>query len=347
MRSFVLRFFFLALVTAIGTSTGSSHAQAEQKVINIYTTRHYESDVKLAKDFEQKTQIKVNVVQIKEAAQLMARVIEEKEKTQADLVITADVANLWKAAQAGLFQPIGSPVIKKAVPATFRDAEDQWTGLAMRVRAIAFNKTKVKPEQVARIEDLTAPAFKGRVLVRSSNHVYNQSLAASILAAGGRDALLAWTKGITANLARKPQGGDTDQLKAIAAGEGDVAIVNSYYVARLMDSTNPSDKELLKNIGIAFPNQADRGAHANLSGAGITRYAKNAALARQFLEYAVSPEGQQTFVSTTKEYPVRADVAAPEVLKAFGKPKLDLKTIQNIGRFAPEAIKILDEAGWR
>ncbi|MEN9530200.1 MAG: hypothetical protein RI932_2073 [Pseudomonadota bacterium] len=336
--------FFSLFVFTLPLFAGAAEAK---KSVNVYTTRHYESDQKAASEFEKKTGIAVNIVQIKEASQLIARIIEEKDKSQADVVITADVGNLWRASEAGIFQPIASAAIKKSVPAEFRDANDQWTGLAMRVRGIAFNKEKIKPEQITRMEDLASPALKGRVLVRSSNHVYNQSLAATLLAANGRDALIGWAKGVTANLARKPQGGDTDQIKAIAAGEGDVAIVNSYYVARLLDSTLPAEKELMKNIAVVFPNQKDRGAHANISGGGITKASRNPAHARQFLEFLVSKEGQEIFVAYSKEYPVRTDVAAPAVLKVFGQPKLDLKSIATIGKNTPEAIKILDEAGWR
>jgi iron(III) transport system substrate-binding protein len=328
-------------------STLSAEAAPSDKVLNVYTTRHYEADTRLANEFEQKTQIKVNIVQIKEPAQLHARVVEEKDKTQADLIITTDVGNLWRAAEAGLFQPLASETIKKNVPSNMRDSGDLWTGLAMRARLIAFNKNKIKPEQVATLEDLSKPELKGKVLVRSSNHVYNQSLAATLLAASGRDALLAWTKGVTQNLARKPQGGDTDQIKAIAAGEGDVALVNSYYFARLLDSENPADKNLVKDISISFPNQKDRGTHVNVSGGGITRFAKNAAHARQFLEFLTSKEGQSVFASASKEYPIRKDVAAPSSLKSFGQPKFDLIGLSSIGRHTAEAVKILEEAGWR
>lgn len=322
-------------------------ANEGKKAINIYTTRHYDADAILAKAFEKKTGVAVNIVQIKEPSQLIARLAEEKEKTQADLLITTDVGNLWRAAEADLLQPLKSEIIKKDIAPEFRDKADRWTGLALRVRLIAFNKNKIQADQVKQLEDLAKPFLKGKVLMRSSSHVYNQSLAATVLAAGGRDALVAWSKGVTANLARKPQGGDTDQIKAIAAGEGDVAVVNSYYVARLLDSANPSERELMKNISIVFPNQSDRGAHANISGGGITKFAKNAQAARQYLEYLVSAEGQEIFASASKEYPVRKGISGPAVLKAFGEPKLDLAGLANIGKFTPEAIKVLDEAGWR
>ncbi|MEN9811118.1 MAG: hypothetical protein RLZZ488_2685 [Pseudomonadota bacterium] len=341
-----MRLIIFAAVSFISVSA-TAVAQQSKKTVNVYTTRHYDADQKLAAEFEKKTGINVRIVQIKEPAQLLSRVIEEKEKTEADIIMTTDVGNLWRASDAGLFQPLASQLISRGVPSACRDSGDLWTGLAMRVRLIAFNKQKVKAEQVARLENLTAPEFKGRLLVRSSNHVYNQSLAATLFAALGRDGLLAWSKGVTANLARKPQGGDTDQIKAIAAGEGDVAIVNSYYVARLMDSQNPSDKELMKNVSVVFPNQKDRGAHVNLSGAGITKHAKNVTEARQFIEFLVSPAGQEIFADASKEYPVRADSKAPAVLRQFGQPKLDLKGLTLIGKHTPDAVQVLDEAGWR
>jgi iron(III) transport system substrate-binding protein len=338
--------FFTTILTS-GILSLSASAGEAKKSLNIYTTRHYDADTILAKEFEKKTGTAVRIVQIKEPSQLLARVKEESEKTEADLVITTDVGNLWRASQDDLFQPLKSDAIKKHVPPAFRDRGDLWTGIASRVRVIAFNSKKFRPEQLEKLEDLALPTFKGKLLVRSANHVYNQSLAATLLAASGRDALLTWTRGVTQNLARKPQGGDTDQIKAIAAGEGDVAIVNSYYVARLLDSTNPNDKTLMQNIAIVFPNQKDRGAHVNVSGAGITKYSKNPTAAKEFLEFLVSKEGQQIFASASKEYPVRPDVEPPSVLKAFGRPKLDLQGLSAIGQHTPDAIKVLEEAGWR
>ena len=340
-RSSVMFLFIFAFCSS------DAWARESKKSVYVYTTRHYDADKLLALEFEKRTGIEVKIVQIKEPAQRIARVIEEKEKTQADLVITTDVGNLWRASEAGVFQKFKSDRIKNSVPVVFRDKADLWTGLAMRVRLLAFNKEKVKAEQIERMEDIARPALKGRVLVRSSNHVYNQSLAATLLASSGRDALVNWSKGVTANLARKPQGGDTDQIKALAAGEGDVALVNSYYVARLLDSNNPADKELMKNISVVFPNQKDRGAHVNVSGGGITKYAKNPELANQFLDYLVSKEGQEIFASASKEYPIRNDVSGPAVFRTYGQPKLDLNGLSSIGSFTAEAVKILEEAGWR
>lgn len=342
-----LKNWFLILSLPVALAASFSLGKEANQQLNVYTSRHYDADVMMARNFEKKTGISVNLVQIKEASQLIARVQEEKDKTEADLVITTDVGNLWRAAEGGVFQPFESSVIEKSVPAAYRDANRLWTGFAVRVRLLAFNNKKLKPKQIARMEDLTQPYLKGRVLVRSSNHVYNQSLAATLLASGGRDSLFSWAKGVTANLARKPQGGDTDQLKAIAAGEGDIAIVNSYYVARLLESQNPQDRKVMDNISIVFPNQADRGAHANVSGGGITKYSKNKANALRYLEYLVSEEGQTAFSQMSHEYPVLESAAVPAALKKFGHPKLDLKGLATIGQHTPEALTVLDEVGWR
>ena len=337
----------LVLSLSLIFSTNFARGKDTSTQLNVYTSCHYDADVLMAQNFEKKTGIQVNLIQIKEASQLIARVQEEKDKTQADLVITTDVGNLWRAAESGVFQPFQSKIIETTVPAAYRDATNLWTGFAVRVRLLAFNKQKLKAEQLSKMEDLAKPSLKGRVLVRSSNHVYNQSLAATLLAAGGREALLNWAKGVTGNLARKPQGGDTDQLKAIAAGEGDVAIVNSYYVARLLDSENPKDRQVMENISIVFPDQDGRGAHANVSGGGITKHSKNKANAMRYLEYLVSQEGQKEFSAASKEYPVVDSVPVPAALQKYGRPKFDLKGLSQIGKHTPDALQVLDEVGWR
>jgi iron(III) transport system substrate-binding protein len=348
-RIFKMRIsLFGSALTLFANSTfAPAHAAPTSSVLNIYTTRHYETDTTLAQKFEQKTGIKVNTVQIKEPAQLLARVKEEKSNTQADLIITTDVGSLWRATDAELLQSFSSQKIEAAVPQEFRDKKNLWAGIAMRARLVAYNKTKIKPNEVANIEDLADSNLKGRVLVRSSNHIYNQSLAASLIATLGQEKLMAWAKGVTANLARKPQGGDTDQIKALAAGEGDVAIVNSYYAARLLESKNPADLDLMKNVAIAFTNQGNRGVHVNISGAGITKHAKNAKNAILFLEYLIEKESQQALVEGNKEYTVRKDVEAPVSLKMLGKPKIDFIGLSGVGKHTPDAVRILNESGWR
>ncbi len=342
----------LAPLAAQGALATKATEKAQEKgkdkqEVNLYTTRHYDGDIELTKSFEAATGIKVNMVQIKEASQLIARAIQEAKNPKADLLITADIGNLTKAAAGGVFGALDSKVIEQTVPAHLRDPSGKWTGLAMRARVIAYNPTKVTEDTIARIEDLANPRFKGKLLVRSSSHVYNQSLAATLLAASGPEGLRKWAQGVTANLARKPQGGDTDQIKALATGEGDVAIVNSYYAARLLASEDPKDKAIMDKVRLKFPNQNDRGTHLNISGGGIMLNAKNQNNARKFLEYLVSQDAQKIFALASKEYPVRTDVAAHPTLATFGTPKFDSDGLGKIGKNSPEALRILDEVGWR
>ena len=342
------------VLAAAANSTADVRTQATaapaRPSLKMYTTRHYAADQNLISAFTKATGVVVQTVTIKDASALVARVIAEKDRPQADLVLTTDTGNLLRLAQAGVFQRMDSTVVPAVVPQDFRDSSnDLWTGVAMRVRVIAYNKATIKPEQISTIESLASPSLKGKVLVRPSHHVYNQSLAATLLAAAGPQGLRHWAQGVTANLARKPQGGDTDQLKAIAAGEGDVAIVNSYYVARLMDSQDPKDRAIADKIGIVFPNQGpgERGAHVNVSGIGIIKGTEAVTAARSFIDYLVSPHAQQVFASASKEYPVREDVPLDKTLRSWERPQLDRDGLRSIARFTPEATRILDEVGWR
>jgi iron(III) transport system substrate-binding protein len=338
-----------ALGSALALLPSASLAASKDRTIKMYTTRHYASDQQVSEAFTKATGITVQTVQIKDASAMVARILAEKDKPQADLVIATDTGNLLRLAEGGVFEPLNSKTVKDVVPETFRDAGDLWTGVAMRVRVIAYNKDKVKPEEIPTMERLADPKFKGRVLVRPSNHVYNQSLAATMLAVSGPEGLRTWAKGITNNLARKPQGGDTDQLKAIAAGEGDVAIVNSYYLARLMDSKDDKDRAIAAKIGVVFPNQGDkdRGTHVNVSGIGVLKGTKKGADARAFVEFLLTPEAQKNFVSGSKEYPVREGVPLEQSLQAWGKPQLDRKGLAVINKHTPEAVRILEDVGWR
>jgi iron(III) transport system substrate-binding protein len=271
----------------------------------------------------------------------------EGKKSPADVLMTVDVGNLYAAQSAGLFQKLGLPVVEKTVPANLRDTGDEWTAVSFRARVIAFDKTKVKPEDVKSYADLANPKFKGKLLVRSSNHVYNQSLAASLVVADGEPKAEAWMRGVTANLARKPEGGDTDQLKAIAAGRGQVAIVNSYYAARLIASDKPEDKKVMENIGLAFPEQGGRGTHVNVSGIGLAKNAPNAAAARKYLEFWLSPESQAKMAASMHEYPAVTGVEPSVAVKSLGAWKFDTSPLSKIASATPVSIRLLDKAGWR
>jgi iron(III) transport system substrate-binding protein len=330
-----------ALLLAAG---GAGAAEPE---LNVYSSRHYDVDKKMNEAFTQKTGIKINLVSVTEASQLIERMKAEGKRGPADVLLTVDVGNLQRAVDADLFRKIGSPLVKQKVPASLRDDKDLWTAITFRARVLVYNKEKVKPEELSTYEDLASAKWKGRLLVRTSNHVYNQSLAASLIAAHGDKEVETWAKGVTENLARKPQGGDTDQIKAVAAGVGDVAVVNSYYVARLLASTSEDDKKVMDKVGIFLPNQGDRGTHVNVSGIGIAKHAKNVAQARKYIEFLLSPEIQEMLSQDNKEYPVVPGVAPAVEVKGFGDPKFDKIGLSKIGAKTPAAIKLMDQAGWR
>jgi iron(III) transport system substrate-binding protein len=332
------------VVLALGLWAMAVHASAQE--VNVYSARHYKTDDLLFETFTKQTGIKINVIQ-GDVAPLLQRLQSEGRNSPADLFITADVGNLWRAEEAGVLQPVKSAVLDETIPAHLRDPNGQWFGLSQRARILVYNKDKVKPEEIATYESLADPKWKGRILVRSSNHVYNQSLIASIIAADGPEKAEAWVRGVAANLARPPKGGDTDQIKAVAAGEGDVAISNSYYFARLAGSDKPEDKAVVAKLGVVFPNQNGRGTHVNISGAGVTKYAPHKDSAVKLLEFLVTPEAQKIFAEGNNEYPVRSGVPTTAVVASWGPFKGDPVGAATIGKFQPEAVKIADRSGWR
>ncbi|MEM8713818.1 MAG: extracellular solute-binding protein, partial [Planctomycetota bacterium] len=262
--------------------------------------------------------------------------------------MTVDAGRLWKADAAGLFRPTQSESLEERIPAHLRHPKGHWFGLSMRARCIFYNRDKVDPSELSDYESLANPEWKGRVLIRSSSNVYNQSLVGSVIARRGREAAEAWVKGLVANLARKPQGGDTDQLRALAAGEGDVAVANSYYYARLMRSEDPKDQEVVKKVGIFFPNQKGRGAHVNVGGAGVLKSAKNPKAATQFLEFLASDEAQQIFARGNNEFPVVEGVECDPLIQEWTKNRFDQKTsVAEFGSLTGEALRMMDRAGWR
>ncbi|MEE8227780.1 MAG: extracellular solute-binding protein, partial [Kiloniellales bacterium] len=234
-----------------------------------------------------------------------------------------------------------------AIPASFRESGGHWFGLTMRARVIMYHKDRVKPSELSTYEALSHPKWKGRILIRSSNNIYNQSLVASLLAANGVEATEAWARGVVANMARKPKGGDRDQIRAVGAGEGDIAIANTYYLGRLVASKRPRDRKLTAKIGVFFPNQEGRGAHVNISGAGVTRYARNKANAVRLLEFLVSPEAQKVFAEADYEYPVRSGVAQSAIVSAWGRFKADSLNVGKLSQLNGEAVRLMDRAGWR
>lgn len=314
--------------------------------INLYSSRHYDTDDQLYEGFRQATGIRVNVVEA-EADQLIERIKGEGQNSPADILMTVDAGRLWRAEQEGLFQPVTSATLTNAIPASLRHPDGLWFGLTKRARVIMYNKTVVNPRELSTYEDLVDPKWRGRILVRSSTNIYSQSLVGSLIAAHGAAQTEAWVRGFVANFARDPEGGDTDQIKAAAAGLGDIAIANTYYLARLIKSDKREDRQVAETMGVFFPNQGDRGTHVNISGAGVVKTAPNREAAIQFLEYLVSPAAQEIFAQSNNEYPVVEGVALDSVVAGFGQFKADPLNAAVFGRNNPEALRITDRAGWK
>lgn len=341
-----LRVAGASLAMAVGLALTVPAAAQTSGEVNVYSSRHYDADKRLFEAFTKETGIKINVVEA-DIGPLIERLQREGANSRADLLITADAGNLWRAEQAGLFQPVRSETLEKAIPARLRSPEGQWFALSERARVIMYNRERVKPQDLATYEALAEPKWKGKVLVRSSSNVYNQSLVSAMIAAEGVEKTEDWAKGLVANMARPPQGGDADQIKALAAGEGDVAIVNTYYLGRMLASSKQDEREVAAKVGVFFPNQNGRGAHVNISGAGVTKHAPNRDNALKLLEFLLTPEAQQVFAEGNHEYPVLEGVAESATAKSWGPFKADPLPIAQLGKNIPEAVKIMDRAGWR
>ena len=337
--------FVLAAVAIVAGTPEAAFAQ--DKAINLYSARHYQTDEALYTNFTKSTGIKVNLIEGGEDA-LIERIKNEGPNSPADVLITVDVGRLWRADDMGLFAPVKSKILEARIPANYRDPNGNWFGFSTRARVIAYNKTKIKPGELATYEDLASPRYKGRICTRSASHVYNLSLMGSIIGALGEQKAEGWAKGVADNLARAPKGGDTDQLRAVAAGECDIALSNTYYYARLVRSDKPEDRKLTETVGVIMPNQSGRGTHVNISGGGMLKHAPNKEAAVKFLEYLASDEAQRYFADGNNEWPVVASVASNNpALKALGKFKADPINIAVIGKNQPLAQKIFDRVGYK
>ncbi|WP_404789519.1 Fe(3+) ABC transporter substrate-binding protein [Altericista sp. CCNU0014] len=319
--------------------------RSAERVMNLYSARHYSSDTAIYESFTKKTGIKVNLVE-SPGDKLIERIKSEGANSPADVIITVDAGNLWRAQEAGLFQPVSSRILT-GLDASARDPQGHWFGFTRRARIVAYNKAKVKPEELSTYEALTDGKWKGRILVRSSGNVYNQSLVGSILAAHGEAKTEEWARGLVANFARPPEGNDTAQIKAIAAGLGDVALVNTYYIARLAKSDKAEDRDIAAKVGIFFPNQKDRGTHVNISGGGVAKNAPNKAAAILFLEHLASRQVQEIFAKSNYEYPVLSGAPVDPILTSFGKFKADKLNASVYGKNNALALQICDRAGWK
>jgi iron(III) transport system substrate-binding protein len=314
--------------------------------VNIYTARHYDVDKELYDMFTKQTGIKVNVVEGK-APELIERIKREGASTPADLFITVDGGILNTAKTEQVLQPVVSAVVDKQVPADLRDKESHWIGLSTRARVIVYAKDRVNPSQLSTYEDLAADKWKGKVVVRSSTNLYNQSMLAAFIAIMGEKETEAWAKGIAANLARQPEGGDRDQAKAIVAGVGDVAIMNTYYVGQLTASKDAEEVKVAEKVGVFFPNQQTTGTHINISGAGLVKNSKNKDNAVKLLEFLTAPEAQTKISQANFEFPVNSQATMPELLKSWGTFKHQNIDFAKYGEFNPKAIEIANKVGWK
>jgi iron(III) transport system substrate-binding protein len=332
------------LVLALAASLPLA-AAAQAKELNVYTSRHYQTDEALYANFTKATGIKVNRIEAGDDA-IIERMKQEGARSPADVLVTVDAGRLWRAEQAGLLQPANSKVLVEKVPAELRHPEGLWYGFSMRARPIFYAKGRVDPAKLATYEALADPSLKGKICIRSSSNVYNLSLMSSMIAGVGPERAEQWAKGVVANLARAPKGGDTDQLKALAAGECDVAVSNTYYYVRMMRSTKPDERADAAKIGVVWPNQGDRGTHVNISGAGVAKHAPNREGAVKFLEYLASAQAQEYFANGNNEYPV-VGTAANRELESIGKFRKDSLNVSLLGRNQAAAQQIYDRAGWK
>ncbi len=335
------------LLLAAGIFTGllgSSLAMAEQ--VNVYSARKEALIKPILDTFSEKTGIKVNLITGKADA-LLTRLRLEGKASPADVFITVDAGRLHRAKAANVLQVTKSEALNKAIPENLRDSDGYWFGLSQRARPIFYVKDQLDPSVLASYEGLADKQWQGRVCMRSSNNVYNQSLVASMFAATGKEATQQWLTDFVKNFAKRPSGGDVDQLKALAAGVCDIAIANTYYFGRLFNSDSADDRALAQKLAIFWPNQADRGAHVNVSGAGVTKYAKNSANAVKLIEFLASEQAQVWYSAVNNEYPVVEGVEISPTLAAWGKFKQDTVDLSVLGLHNRTAVEMMDRAGWK
>ena len=318
--------------------------------VNVYTSRHYDSDDALYEKFKNNTGIKVNIISGKGDA-LMERLKSEANNSPADIFLTTDAGNLWKIQKEGLFLSINSENIKSIVPSNFRGPGDEWIAIAKRARVIFYNPNNVSSQEIEYLsyEDLSASKWKGRIVIRSSGNIYNQSLVASLISNHGIEATEEWAKGLVSNLARKPQGNDRAQIIAVANGEADIAVANSYYYGAMLSGSKGEEQEsAAKKVRMHFPNQDNRGTHVNISGAGILKSAPNKDNALTFLEFLLSEQAQEHIVNNTFEYPVLDTVSPSSYISQFGTDFVEDQTSAgDFGKYNPDAIRLMDRVGWQ
>ena len=331
------------VISVLLLTIDTSWATAE---VNLYSARKEALIKPLLDKFTEKTGITVNLVTGKADA-LLTRLKSEGKNTLADIFLTTDAGRLHRAEAAKLLQPIQSDLLNSSVPEAYRHPEGYWYGLSLRARPIFYVKDKVKPSSLSTYEALANSDFKGRICIRSSGNIYNQSLVASMIAAEGDAKTEIWAKGLVGNMARAPKGGDRDQIKAAAAGQCDIAVANTYYFAKMLSGNDVAQKEAAEKLAIFWPNQNGRGAHVNISGAGVTAHAKHKDNAVQLIEFLASEEAQAWYAQVNFEYPVRDGVKASEILQQWGTFKADSLNLSRLGDLNSNAVMLMDRAGWK
>jgi iron(III) transport system substrate-binding protein len=342
MRKILLSIIF------IGIFATPSSLMATDQFVNIYSARKEALILPLLKRFKKETGIAFRLVTGK-ADGLLKRLEIEGSLSPADVFITVDAGRLQRAKNSGVLQKIDNPILKERIPASLRDRENYWFGLSQRARTIIYNKVNLDATKLSTYEDLANPRWKGQLCIRSSDSVYNQSLVASMIEVNGIEKTESWARGLVQNFARPPTGGDTDLLKATAAGQCTIALANTYYFGRLINSKMSSERKAAQNLAVFWPNQGagDRGVHVNVSGAGITKHARNINEALSLLEFLVTDESQKWYAEVNNEYPVVEGAVISKTLKSFGTFKADSINLTILGVKNPEAVKLMDRAGWR
>ena len=338
----------IIFISTILVLSSCDNTAKESNEINLYSQRHYKVDEKQYEAFEKETGIKVNVVKAN-ADELIERLKNEGKNSPADLFITVDAGKLQKAKDLDLLQKISSPIINQNVDSDLRDVNGYWIPITYRARIIVYSKERVNVGELSTYANLTNEKWRNKVLVRSSSNAYNQALLSSIVANRGEDAATSWASELVKNFARDPKGNDRDQVKAITAGQGDLAIVNSYYIGLLLSSENVEEIKAGNSVGVFFPNQGEdeTGSHINVSGIGLTKNAPNKENAIKLMEFLTSESAQKTYTNTSYEYPANPNVDPNEIVKKWGSFKKDNLDLNQLGVFRNKAIEIFDKSGWK
>lgn len=326
------------------TETATTPAASGE--VNLYTARHYDSDLPLYERFTAETGIKINRIE-GNADQLIARMKSEGATSPADLFITADAGALWRAQQAGLLQPISSDALNTRIPENLREPNGNWYAYMRRARVVAYDSTKVQPEEIDTYEEIASPRFKGKLCVRSSDSVYNLSLVGALIEAWGPERANEWVKGVVANMARPPEGGDRDQVRAVAAGVCEIALTNSYYYIRMASGDNEADRKVTETVKLGFPSLDGQGAHVNISGGGVAANAPNKDNAIKLLEFFASAETQLHVSKNNNEFPASPDVVTPEPVAAYAGFTPHPMPAAAFAARQPEAQSMMSAAGWK